>query len=401
MDAAVSARKKAAKRPELLRLLDDVKAGKIDMVVFTKLDRWFRNIAEYYKVQDILEANHVGWKTIHEDYDTTTASGRLKINIMLSVAQDEADRTGERIKAVFASKRDRLEPVTGHVPTGYIIQGKKIVKDPSTEQAVEEFFSHYLKNGSVSAAIEQAAQFGLHMKYQLASKMLSKTAYYGCFSGVEGMCPPYITKEQFEYIDRSRRRPVRKTKVDRIYLFSSLLTCAECGARMGGRAHKYKQVENMEYNCPGHYLRKGCENRTNIRERDIEQYLLDHMDSALENAEARYSEASREKNRDFSSEISAVKRKMSRLKDLYVNDLIDLQGYRADYEPLKSKLDKLEVEKSIRMPDLSRIRNTVKAGWKETYHDLERVEKRAFWRSIIHEIRIYSDRHIEFDIVEF
>jgi len=104
-DAGISARKPASKRPALQQLLADAQSGKGDLVIFTKLDRWFRNIAEYYKVQEILEKFHVDWKTVHEDYDTSTASGRLKINIMLSVAQDEADRTSERIKAVFEAKR--------------------------------------------------------------------------------------------------------------------------------------------------------------------------------------------------------------------------------------------------------------------------------------------------------
>ena len=83
VDAGISARKPASKRPELQRLLADIKKGNVDLIVFTKLDRWFRNIAEYYKVQEILEKHRVDWKTIHEDYDTSTASGRLKINIML------------------------------------------------------------------------------------------------------------------------------------------------------------------------------------------------------------------------------------------------------------------------------------------------------------------------------
>ena len=112
-DAGISARKPAKKRPELQRLLADVQAGKGELIVFTKLDRWFRNISEYYKVQEILERHHVDWRTIHEDYDTSTASGRLKINIMLSVAQDEADRTSERIKAIMEVKRSKLEPLTG------------------------------------------------------------------------------------------------------------------------------------------------------------------------------------------------------------------------------------------------------------------------------------------------
>ena len=108
-DAGISARKPASKRPALQELLADAQDGKGDLIIFTKLDRWFRNIAEYYKVQEVLEKYHVDWRTIHEDYDTTTASGRLKINIMLSVAQDEADRTSERIKAVNEMKRQKRD----------------------------------------------------------------------------------------------------------------------------------------------------------------------------------------------------------------------------------------------------------------------------------------------------
>ena len=111
-DAGNSARKPYNKRPAMLRLLEDVQAGKIDLIIFTRLDRWFRNIAEYYKVQEILERHNVVWKAIQEDYDTSTASGRLKINIMLSVAQDEADRDSERIRTVMAAKRERREPYT-------------------------------------------------------------------------------------------------------------------------------------------------------------------------------------------------------------------------------------------------------------------------------------------------
>ena len=112
-DEDISARKTASQRPSLQRRLREVEAGNVDLIVFTKLDRWFRNIAEYYKVQEILEAHNVNWKTILEDYDTSTASGRLKINIMLSVAQDEADRTSERIKVVFESKQAK-----GELPAG-------------------------------------------------------------------------------------------------------------------------------------------------------------------------------------------------------------------------------------------------------------------------------------------
>ena len=150
-DAGISARSRYTKRPALLRLLEDVQAGKIDLIIFTKLDRWFRNVADYYEVQRVLDQYHVAWKAIWEDYETETASGRLKVNIMLAIAQDEADRTGERIRAVFESKVQRGEPISGKVPIGYQIQDKKMVIDPQSAPMAQDMFQQYLALRSVRA----------------------------------------------------------------------------------------------------------------------------------------------------------------------------------------------------------------------------------------------------------
>lgn len=100
-DEGHSARKPALKRKVMQELLADVQTGKIDRILSIKLDRWFRNVREYHKIQEILEANNVTWQATMEDYNTATADGRLKVNIMLSVAENESDRTSERIKFVF------------------------------------------------------------------------------------------------------------------------------------------------------------------------------------------------------------------------------------------------------------------------------------------------------------
>lgn len=121
-DEGISARKPYTKRPAMLQLLQDVETIKPDMILFTKLDRWFRNIREYYKVQDILDKNKVGWKAINEEYDTSTASGRLYINIKLSIAQDEADRTGERIKDVQGQLVAQGKWLGGRTPFGYKVE---------------------------------------------------------------------------------------------------------------------------------------------------------------------------------------------------------------------------------------------------------------------------------------
>ena len=104
VDAAKTARKRIYKRVEFLRMLEDVKEGKIERILAQDLTRWLRNVGDYYKVMEILEKNHCDWSCTQEQYDTSTAGGRLYINMKLSIAQNEADQTGERINVVFDSK---------------------------------------------------------------------------------------------------------------------------------------------------------------------------------------------------------------------------------------------------------------------------------------------------------
>ncbi len=403
-DAGNSARKPYNKRPAMLRLLADVQAGKIDLIIFTKLDRWFRNIAEYYKVQEILEQHNVVWKAIQEDYDTSTASGRLKINIMLSVAQDEADRDSERIRTVMAAKRERREPCSGHVPTGYRIKGKRIVKDPETEAGVTAFFESFLTYHSIERARDAAAEQGVTISYQLASSMLAKTAYYGHFSGVDDMCPPYITKEQHQQIRAARRKTERKTAGDRTYLFSGLVVCSECGRRFGARAHTYYlsgggMRESIGYNCPGRYHHNDCSNTVNIRETVIENYLLSNMSAELEQYcyELECAAASSHPVRDFAEERTKLRKKLSRLKDLYLDDMIDMDMYRRDYEALNAQLNDLAAEESKQPappPSTGHLRAIFSSGWEELYAQLSREDKQAFWRMGIDRIVVYPNRKI-------
>lgn len=398
-DAGISARKPASKRPDLQRLLEDIRADKGDLVAFTKLDRWFRNISEYYKVQEVLEQYHVGWKTIQEDYDTTTAAGRLKINIMLSVAQDEADRTSERIKAINEMKRQKREPLTGDCPTGYKLDGKKLIKDPEKEKAVTVFFQKYLESGCVSDAMKCALDNGLRIYYQLAHKMLSSPCYYGHYYDVDDMTPPYITKEQFDQIQSMRRRVVRKTKHNRVYIFSGLVYCGECGGRMGGRVNTNQA--SQFYNCTSHYMRVSeCKNTSNMLERKIEEFLLASVDAKLEQMKAdmvamRDSKA----RRDYTAEIALHKAKASRLKDLYVNELISLEECKRGVQDHDQAAKELELElKRSSTPDFSELNNILSKEWKTMYSELKRDQKRDFWRRVVHKITVFPDRHMEFEL---
>lgn len=400
IDAGISARKPATKRPELQRLLADAQAGKGDLIVFTKLDRWFRAIAEYYKVQEILEKSRVDWRTIHEDYDTSTAAGRLKINIMLSVAQDEADRTSERIKAVFEMKRNKMEPLTGQMPFGYIIQDKRIVKDPETEEAVTEFFRVFLASGSISAAQSYVSDhFGIDLAYLKAHRMLNNQAYSGKYFGADNMAPPYITQVEFEKIQSMRRRVVRKSAKNRVFLFSGLAICGECGRRMGTR--RATSSSYQYYTCPAPYLQtRACSNRVCMNEKTIEAYILDALEGKMAEAKFQWEkDCAKRRTTNYKQEIAAVKGKIKRLKDLYINELISLEEYKADHSIFAARLDELiEKDKLVEPPDFSTLETLVSQEWIERYRELSKEDKREIWRSAVREIRVYPDRRIEFDL---
>lgn len=278
-DAGFSARKKIEKRPAMLQLLEAVKRDEVDIILVTKLDRWFRNIGEYYKVQEILEAHNVSWKTIYEDYDTSTAAGRLKINIMLAVAQDEADRASERIKKVLDAKKDRNEVCTGHLPKGYKIEGKFAVIDKEAEPVIRRYFSTFLETGSITKAMDAVPE--LKLKYQTASQMLDNTGYMGDWHGIK--LPPYLTPQEFQRVQGLRTRVTRKSPYNRTYIFSGLIVCGECGRRMTGHpSPRPSGACSYSYYCQGSAQRKGCNNGNFTVEWKIEDYLLSTIDEQIQ-----------------------------------------------------------------------------------------------------------------------
>lgn len=399
-DAGISARKPASKRPELQRLLQDVQSGKGDLIAFTKLDRWFRNISEYYKVQEILEKYNVDWKTIHEDYDTSNASGRLKINIMLSVAQDEADRTSERIKAINEVKRQRLEALGGVPPIGYKLKGKKWVKDPEKEAAVSAFFREYMETGSIAGSIQKLHDdFGVDLSYQLASKILERPTYCGRYCDADGMTPPYITWEEHEKIMSMRKRTVRKTEHNRIYLFSGLIVCGDCGKRMGGAFGQGSA--NPYYHCSGHYAKtRKCSNKVNMNEKKLANYIFDSLEEKIRTYKLEFERCSIEnQSKDYSSEIASTQKKMDRLKYLFVEGLISIEEYKSDRTELEEKLNELsKKQQAAKTPDFENLEKFLIQGWRDSYELSSREAKRKFIVALIKEIRIYPDRHVEYNL---
>lgn len=388
IDAGISARKPATKRPELQRLLADAQAGKGELIVFTKLDRWFRNIAEYYKVQEVLERCHVDWRTIHEDYDTSTASGRLKINIMLSVAQDEADRTGERIKFVHESKVQKGEVISGKVPLGYKIENKKMVIDPETAPIAQDIFHQYTVIRSVRALREYImSAHGMVYSHSGVRALLGNERYIGRAHSQDDFCPPLIDPEQFRRTQEilSQRAQRNLARSDRVYLFTGLVRCAECGNSLSAHvvARKYTY-----YRCTRYEKLHLCPHKKRTSELVLEQWLLENLVSSYEGYNLSLQEQAKAKRPKVDTD--KIRRKMEKLKDLYLNDLIDRAAYERDYIALRDELREAHAqgEQLPKPVNISKISTALTA-----YEWLTRPEKKEFWGRIIGTITITNDDH--------
>lgn len=245
------------KRPALLQLLSDCADKKIDLILFTKLDRWFRSVADYYEVQRHLEKYNIPWKTIWEDYETITSAGVFKVNIMLSVAQSESDRTSERIKAVNEYRRMAGDTyVGGKAPTGYIKQNKGLIVDENMREGLQAFFNEYLNSFRLDQAINVMRSKGVQVTRQTASRMLKNTAYCGNASGYK--CEAFITEEQHDLILKSCETRSTRTPRDkfRVYYFTGISKCGSCGGTYSASVRTMKSGNNVRdykyYRCHNH-----------------------------------------------------------------------------------------------------------------------------------------------------
>jgi DNA invertase Pin-like site-specific DNA recombinase len=140
-------------RPDLQKLLDDIRARKIDVIVVYKVDRLTRSLADFAKLVELFDAHGVSFVSVTQQFNTTTSMGRLTLNVLLSFAQFEREVTSERIRdKIAASKRKGLW-VGGTLPFGYEMKDGKIAIVEEEAELVRLIFRRYLELGSVNELV--------------------------------------------------------------------------------------------------------------------------------------------------------------------------------------------------------------------------------------------------------
>lgn len=136
-------------RPGLQKLLEDIKAGKINIIVVYKIDRLTRSLMDFAKLVELFDQHQVTFVSVTQSFNTTTSMGRLTLNVLLSFAQFEREVTGERIRDKIAASKKKGLWMGGNVPLGYYLKDRNLYVNEKEAGLVRKIFKTYLEVRSV------------------------------------------------------------------------------------------------------------------------------------------------------------------------------------------------------------------------------------------------------------
>ena len=391
-DKGKSANKALSKRTELNRMLHDAELKKFDCILFKDITRWSRNSAQYYAVQDRLDKAGVYWLAVEQPYlETKTPTGRFQVTVMLGTAQLESENTSQRIKFVMANRVMQGGAINGSdkLPLGYRVDDstgtKKVVKDEQTAPIVEDLFNHYRKH-------RNQHEFGRYLKDQYGitiwqpnlSKLLHNTMYYGEYRGNPNYCEPYLTKSEWDAIQRIKPVYSKQTH-NNLYLFRGLLRCPECGRTMSARM---KQTGRIYYACQYHLEYHICGYTKQHRQDRIEAFLLERIKPELDAYREKPKMKLPKKDKCEKQQRSLLA-KLERLKNLYIDGDISKEIYVEKRDKVKIELERIRADHAEL--DYDKLNAILNSGWRSLYDRIDPEDKAHFWRTILHHIEIKPD----------
>ncbi len=390
-DEGISARKALSRRKGLQRLLEDVEAEHVDIIIFKCLDRWFRNIADYYKVQEILDAHHVEWECSQESlYNTTTTNGRLMLNLKLSIAQHESDQTGDRVKYIHEGLKRIGRVITGHMPLGYrITEDKRIAIDEDAVPIVREAFDYFIVHKTVLGTFRMMREkYGYTKTEGSVGRMLQNRIYLGEYYGIKDFCPALIDEGVFAQAQKVFAGRTRHHSSGMIYLFGGLLHCPECGRLLTPRNRTLNRKIYTYYTCRDHTHGRGCPHKTYWREDHVEAALLASLGEELRKYLADIKKVTRKSDRAKSGvTVAELRTKQTRLKELYVEGLIDRSEFDVRHADLDAQIAALRPRPDVSIAYLE----TVAAGdFAERYQRLGKKARKIFWSRILDQVQLIT-----------
>ena len=289
-------------RPALQEILRDIHLGKIDIVISYKIDRLTRSPKDFYQLIEIFERYNVSFLSITERFDTSTPSGRLLRNIMLTFGQFERELISERIRDKILERARKGMWTNGRLPFGYIKEDKKLVIEPKEAEIIQFMFESFIKNPSLCGLYHKLKgkkivnRAGLPFSKPAIDCILKNILYTGKLKYrdniYEGIHKPIISKDVFNEVQNIRKDHIRPKKMMsyNFSLFPGLIRCKECNSAMVAVfTNKIKHKNNKRtryfyYRCS--VLDKRDRSFCSIRQVSsdrFDKYIIDNLDKIRKN----------------------------------------------------------------------------------------------------------------------
>ncbi|MEK7376309.1 MAG: recombinase family protein, partial [Candidatus Margulisiibacteriota bacterium] len=286
-------------RPALQEMLEDIRQGKINSVMSYKIDRLTRSPKDFYQLIDVFEQSNVSFISVTERFDTSTPSGRLLRNIMLTFGQFERELISERIRDKMFERAKKGMWNSGHTPFGYKKENKMLIIEPKEAEIVRHIYDTYVSTGSVAAVYKELKnkkkfyRKGLPFANTKIDFILRNILYTGKinYKGstiYKGIHEAIISEMLFEEAQKLHHRRLRGRKAQNYALFPGSIRCRECGSIMSSVfTNKFKngrRVRYFYYRCNGIVKRDRsfCDTRTVSVDR-LDGYVMDNLDKMAKN----------------------------------------------------------------------------------------------------------------------
>ena len=251
-------------RPALQRLMTDIKAGKIDIVVVYKIDRLSRSICDFADLSKDFEKYGVSFVSVTQEINTTTSSGRMMLNILMTFAQYEREVIAERIRDKMSASRKKGKWVGGSVAMGYKAENKNLIIEPAEAEVVKQIFTRFLETGSPRMIVDELNEAGNFRRdgkqWNLSHiyRILSNRVYIGEVEYKGEIYPgeqePIIDREiwndtQVRLQENDPLKHLRCKKQETVAVLKGVLRCGHCGCAMGPTYTKRKYRKYLYYLC--------------------------------------------------------------------------------------------------------------------------------------------------------
>ncbi len=354
-DAGISA-KTGNHRPEFERLKDDIKAKRINTIVALKLDRITRSIYDWENLMTFLDENNAYLDCVNDEINTTSANGKMISRLLMSVSQNEIERTSERTKVGMAGAIKN-----GHIPhkapLGYKHEDRKLVIDYSTKDIVVRIFELYyngLSYKKISNLFNEEKVLGRdNWRDSTIVTILENEIYKGDFvhgkrtnhpTYYEDVVEPIVSKEMWEDCQVQKKKNSKSYQRTLTYLYLQKLRCSKCGRILGGKATTKKNGKSYFY-----YYCSDC--KIEFKEKLINDYFNQFIAELIEYDEVvnqfflpMIKQKFDEPREQLEKEINNQRNKLERIKKAYINGVFELKEYNEEKKIVEKAISELETK---------------------------------------------------------